>query len=87
MAQHMKTKDMTWRELFDTIEHYAKRDGDGVWDLPVAMWYDDEDKTLSRNNAYTFKDIDQMAYYYPSYEPAPLNDDNWLILELNNTTN
>lgn len=82
MAKHMKKKNLTWRELFEKIECCAKRDGDGVWDLPVAMWYDDED-TLYSNSAYTFYDIDQMVYEYPSYEPAPLSDDNWLILCVN----
>lgn len=85
MAKHMKKKDMTWRELFNKIERYAERGGDAVWNLPVAMWYDDEDKTLYRNSAYTFYGIDQELYEYPSYEPSPLGDDNWLILCINQT--
>ena len=87
MAQHMKKKDMTWRELFNRIEHYAKKDGDGVWDLPVCMWYGNEDKVMQEESAYTFSGIHTECLLYPSYQEAPVSDENWLMLDLNNTTN
>lgn len=87
MARHMKGKDMTWRELFNEVKRYAEKDGDGVWDLPVAMWYGNYDKELNCESAYTFANVNAECLVYPTYEPAPINDDNWLMLSLNNTTN
>ncbi len=87
MSKHMKKKDITWRELFNEVKRYAAKDGDGVWDLPVAMWYGDCDKKLVCESAYTFAGVDVECLEYPTYEPAPINEENWLMLSLNNTTN
>lgn len=87
MAQHMKKKDLTWLELFNAVQEYADRDGVDVWKLPVCMWYGDEDKELVNESAYTFSGIRTECLLYPSYKEAPVNEDNWLMLDLNNTTN
>ena len=87
MAAHMKKKDLTWRELFDTVKHYAEKDGNGIWDLPVCMWYGDDDRELVRESAFTFSNVRTECLLYPSYEEAPVNNENWLMLDLNNTTN
>ena len=86
MSKHMKAHDITWRELFNEIKRYAERDGEGVWDLPVYFWYDD-DIDLHNNRGYTFSGVDQELYSYPSYKPVPLSDDNWLMLLLHNPAN
>lgn len=87
MAKHMKKKDLTWLELFNAIEEYAEKDGMHVWKLPVCMWFGDEDHELVADSAYTFAAVHTECLEYPSYKEAPVSDDNWLILDLNNTTN
>lgn len=77
MAQHMKPRDMTWRELFNTVKQYAEMDGDGVWDLPVATWFGD--------SAHTFCGVHAEYLLYPSYREAPISDENWLMLDINAT--